>query len=127
MKLRPQVLLALTASLTALASTSMAHAQTAGGDANEGSPEENAAEDAPATSQVITVVGTAFASLLAGTVLVEQIFAWPGIGSYAYRAASTLDLAAIVGVTIFVALIYIFVNLVTDILYGVIDPRIRRA
>jgi len=76
---------------------------------------------------VITVVGTAFASLLAGTVLVEQIFAWPGIGSYAYRAASTLDLAAIVGVTIFVALIYIFVNLVTDILYGVIDPRIRRA
>jgi peptide/nickel transport system permease protein len=76
---------------------------------------------------VITVVGTAFASLLAGTVLVEQIFAWPGIGSYAYRAASTLDLSAIVGVTIFVALIYIFVNLITDILYGVIDPRIRRA
>lgn len=76
---------------------------------------------------VITVVGTAFASLLAGTVLVEQIFAWPGIGSYAYRAASTLDLSAIVGVTIFVALIYIFVNLITDILYGIIDPRIRRA
>lgn len=76
---------------------------------------------------VITVVGTAFASLLAGTVLVEQIFAWPGIGSYAYRAASTLDLAAIVGVTIFVALIYIVVNLITDIMYGVIDPRIRRA
>lgn len=76
---------------------------------------------------VITVVGTAFASLLAGTVLVEQIFAWPGIGSYAYRAASTLDLAAIVGVTIFVALVYITVNLLTDILYGLIDPRIRRA
>jgi len=76
---------------------------------------------------VITVVGTAFASLLAGTVLVEQIFAWPGIGSYAYRAASTLDLSAIVGVTIFVALIYIVVNLATDILYGIIDPRIRRA
>ncbi|MCI2956549.1 ABC transporter permease [Agromyces atrinae] len=76
---------------------------------------------------VITVVGTAFASLLAGTVLVEQIFAWPGIGSYAYRAASTLDLSAIVGVTIFVALIYILVNLATDILYGIIDPRIRRA
>ena len=76
---------------------------------------------------VITVVGTAFASLLAGTVLVEQIFAWPGIGSYAYRSATTLDLSAIIGVTIFVALIYIAVNLITDILYGLIDPRIRRA
>ena len=76
---------------------------------------------------VITIVGTAFASLLAGTVLVEQIFAWPGIGSYAYRSATTLDLSAIVGVTIFVAIIYIVVNFVTDVLYGVIDPRIRRA
>ncbi|WP_255513484.1 ABC transporter permease [Homoserinibacter sp. GY 40078] len=76
---------------------------------------------------VITIVGTAFASLLAGTVLVEQIFAWPGIGSYAYRSATTLDLSAIVGVTIFVALVYIVVNFVTDVLYGAIDPRIRRA
>ncbi len=76
---------------------------------------------------VITIVGTAFASLLAGTVLVEQIFAWPGIGSYAYRSATTLDLFAIVGVTIFVALVYIVVNFVTDVLYGAIDPRIRRA
>ncbi|WP_084126277.1 ABC transporter permease [Demequina sp. NBRC 110054] len=76
---------------------------------------------------LITVIGTAFASLLAGTVLVEQIFVWPGIGSYAYRAASNLDLTAIVGVTLFVSVIYITVNLVTDILYGIIDPRIRYA
>ena len=76
---------------------------------------------------VLTILGTAFASLLAGTVLVEQIFAWPGIGSYAYRSATTLDLDAIVGVTIFVALIYIIVNFVIDVLYGTVDPRIRRA
>lgn len=74
---------------------------------------------------IITVVGTAFASLLAGTVLVEQIFSWPGIGSYAYRSATTLDLPAIMGVSLFVALVYIFVNFVVDVLYGVIDPRIR--
>ena len=76
---------------------------------------------------VITVLGTAFASLLAGTVLVEQIFAWPGIGSYAYRSASNLDLPSIIGVTLFIALVYVVVNFVTDLLYGIIDPRIRTA
>ncbi len=74
---------------------------------------------------IITVLGTAFASLLAGTVLVEQIFAWPGIGEYAYRSATNLDLPAIVGVTLFVAVVFIAVNFVVDVLYGVIDPRIR--
>ncbi|BDI21864.1 ABC transporter permease [Herbiconiux sp. L3-i23] len=76
---------------------------------------------------VITVLGTAFASLLAGTVLVEQIFAWPGIGSYAYRSATNLDLPAIVGVTLFVAMVYVVINLLVDVLYGFIDPRIRAA
>lgn len=74
---------------------------------------------------IITVVGTAFAGLLAGTVLVEKIFAWPGIGSYAFRSATTLDLPAIMGVSIFVAVAYIGINFLVDILYGVIDPRIR--
>lgn len=74
---------------------------------------------------VITVLGTAFASLLAGTVLVEQIFAWPGIGRYAFRSASNLDLPAIVGVTLFVAVVFIVVNFVVDVLYSLIDPRIR--
>lgn len=76
---------------------------------------------------IITVIGTAFASLLAGTVLVEQIFSWPGIGSYAYRSATTLDLPAVMGVSLFVAVVYILVNFVVDVLYGVIDPRIRTA
>ncbi len=75
--------------------------------------------------QVITVGGLALASLLSGTVLIEQIYSWPGLGQYAYRAALNLDLPAIMGVGLFVALVYILVNLAIDILYGIIDPRIR--
>jgi len=75
--------------------------------------------------QVVTVAGLAFASLLSGTVLIEQIYSWPGIGQYAYRAALNLDLPAIMGVGLFVALVYTVVNLLIDILYGIIDPRIR--
>jgi peptide/nickel transport system permease protein len=58
-------------------------------------------------------------------VLVENIFAWPGIGQYAYHSAVNLDLPAIMGVSLFIALVYIVLNLVVDLLYGVIDPRIR--
>ena len=79
----------------------------------------------PALISVITVAGLAFANLLSGTVLVENIFAWPGIGQYAYHSAVSLDLPAIMGVSLFIALVYIAVNLVVDLLYGVIDPRIR--
>lgn len=76
---------------------------------------------------VITVAGVAFGSLLTGTVLVETIFAWPGIGQYAFRSATNLDLPAIMGVSLFVAVVYITVNFVVDLLYGIIDPRIRVA
>ncbi|MGH3448829.1 MAG: ABC transporter permease [Nocardioidaceae bacterium] len=74
---------------------------------------------------VLTVSGLAFAALLSGTVLVESIFSWPGIGRYAYQSATALDLPAIMGVSLFVAVVYTLVNLVVDLLYGVIDPRIR--
>jgi peptide/nickel transport system permease protein len=53
------------------------------------------------------------------------VFSWPGVGQYAYRSATGLDLPAIVGVTLFVALAYVVINLVVDILYSVVDPRIR--
>jgi peptide/nickel transport system permease protein len=79
----------------------------------------------PALVSIITVAGVAFGNLLSGTVLVENIFSWPGVGQYAYHSAINLDLPAIMGVSIFVALVYIVVNLVVDLLYGVIDPRIR--
>jgi peptide/nickel transport system permease protein len=74
---------------------------------------------------VITVLGLVFANVLTGAVLVEKIFSWPGIGQYAYQAAVNLDVQAIAGVSIFVAIVYVTVNFIVDILYGVIDPRIR--
>lgn len=74
---------------------------------------------------VITVSGMGFCNLLGGMVFVEKIFSWPGIGQYAYLAATTLDFPAICGVSLMIALIYVVVNLFIDILYGVIDPRIR--
>jgi peptide/nickel transport system permease protein len=80
-----------------------------------------------ASPPVITVAGLAFANVMTGTVLVENIFSWPGIGQYAYRSATNLDLPAIMGVTLFVAVIYILVNLTVDVLHGVVDPRVRVA
>ena len=73
----------------------------------------------------LTSVGLAFANLLTGAVLAETVFNWPGIGRYAFQAATNLDFQAIMGVTNLVALVYILVNLAIDLLYGVIDPRIR--
>lgn len=74
---------------------------------------------------VITVSGMGFCNLLGGMVFVEKIFSWPGIGQYAYLAAVNLDFPAICGVSLLIAVVYVVVNLVIDILYGVIDPRIR--
>ncbi|MGW8378232.1 ABC transporter permease [Streptomyces sp. ODS28] len=74
---------------------------------------------------VVTVAGLAFGTLLSGTVLVESIFAWPGLGAYAYKSTTTLDLPAVMGVGLVVALVYLTVNLAVDVLYGVIDPRVR--
>jgi peptide/nickel transport system permease protein len=80
-----------------------------------------------ALPSVVTVLGLVFANVLTGAVLVEKIFSWPGIGQYAYQAAVNLDVPAIAGVSLFVAVVYITVNFVVDVLYGVIDPRIRVA
>ncbi|WP_157252217.1 ABC transporter permease [Nonomuraea typhae] len=74
---------------------------------------------------IITVAGLAFGSLLSGTVLVEAIFAWPGIGQYAYKSATSLDLPAVMGVGLVVGVVYLVINLVVDVLYGIIDPRVR--
>jgi len=74
---------------------------------------------------VITVLGLVFANVLTGAVLVEKIFSWPGVGQYAYQASVNVDVPAIAGVSLFVAAVYVTVNFIVDILYGVIDPRIR--
>lgn len=73
----------------------------------------------------VTMFGLSYGSLLGGTVLVETIFSYPGIGLYAYKAASTLDFPAIMGTTLLIAAINVLMNFFVDIIYAVIDPRIR--
>ncbi len=75
----------------------------------------------------VTVLGLAYGSLLSGAVLTETIFAWPGLGRYAYQSAVTNDFPAIMGVTFVIALMYIVVNLVVDLAYALLDPQIRYA
>jgi peptide/nickel transport system permease protein len=72
----------------------------------------------------LTVLGLQVGYLLAGNFLVESVFNWPGIGLYAIDAIANLDYAAIMGVTLVVSVVYVAVNLIVDILYVVLDPRI---
>ncbi|MCA9879743.1 MAG: ABC transporter permease, partial [Thermomicrobiales bacterium] len=72
----------------------------------------------------LTVLGLQFGYLLAGNFLIESVFNWPGIGLYAVNAISNLDYAAIMGVTLVISVVYLFVNLFVDILYVMLDPRI---
>ncbi len=76
---------------------------------------------------VVTVVGLAYGDLLSGAVMTETIFSWPGIGRYAYQAATLADFPAIMGVALIVAFTYLVVNLIIDVVYGIIDPRVRAA
>jgi peptide/nickel transport system permease protein len=72
-----------------------------------------------------TVIGLSFGGLLTGAVLTESIFSWPGLGRWAASALLANDQAAIVGFTLFTALIYVLANLIVDILYSYLDPRVR--
>jgi len=74
---------------------------------------------------VLTIVGLSFGFLLGGSVLIEKVFAWPGIGLYAVDSIGFLDYNAILGVTLVATISFIFVNLAVDILYAKLDPRIR--
>jgi ABC-type dipeptide/oligopeptide/nickel transport system permease component len=73
----------------------------------------------------ITIVGFSFAYLITGAVLVEIVFSWPGLGTYAVEASRKLDFPAIVGVSALGALAFLLTNLVTDVAYAFADPRIR--
>lgn len=73
----------------------------------------------------VTILGLSLAALLTGAVLTETIFSWPGLGSYAVEATRTLDLPAVMGVAIFGGGMFVMANLVIDVSYGIIDPRIR--
>ncbi len=74
---------------------------------------------------VVTILGIVFGFLMAGNAVVESVFAWPGIGNYAITSLMTKDSGPIQSFVLFVALLYVIVNFVIDILYGLIDPRIR--
>jgi dipeptide transport system permease protein len=74
---------------------------------------------------VITTLGMVFSFLLGANVLVEKVFAWPGIGSYAVEALIASDFAPVQGFVLTMATMYVALNLIIDILYGVIDPRVR--
>ena len=74
---------------------------------------------------VITTFGMVFSFLLGANVLVEKVFAWPGIGSYAVEALIASDYAPVQGFVLTMAILYVMLNLAIDLLYGVIDPRVR--
>jgi ABC-type dipeptide/oligopeptide/nickel transport system permease component len=74
---------------------------------------------------VITTLGMVFSFLLGANVLVEKVFAWPGIGSFAVEALIASDFAPVQGFVLTMAVMYVALNLMIDVLYGVIDPRVR--
>lgn len=73
----------------------------------------------------LTVTGLQFGGLLSGAVLTETIFNWPGMGRFAARAVLGLDFNSVMGFTLVVAIIYVIANLIVDLLYAVIDPRVK--
>jgi len=79
----------------------------------------------PSLNPVVSLLALVFAYSLTNSFIVESIFDWPGLGSYAIRSIESLDIPAILGVTLLVALIYVFLNLLVDIVQAVIDPRVR--
>jgi peptide/nickel transport system permease protein len=75
---------------------------------------------------MITVVGLQFGALLGGTVVIESVFAWPGLGFLLIQAISGRDLPLIRSAVLVIAVFFVVINLVVDLLYGYVDPRIRR-
>jgi peptide/nickel transport system permease protein len=76
---------------------------------------------------IITILGLQFGTLLAGTIVTETIFSWPGIGRLTVQAISARDYPLLQGCILVISLSYILVNLLTDAIYSVVDPRVRRS
>jgi ABC-type dipeptide/oligopeptide/nickel transport system permease component len=74
---------------------------------------------------VVTIIGLQFGAVLTGSIVTETIFAWPGIGRLLITAINTRDYPLVQGCILWIAVIYVGVNLLTDLLYGFLDPRIR--
>ncbi len=75
--------------------------------------------------QLITIIGLTYASLLEGSVLTETIFAWPGIGQYITNSLFNADMNAVIGGTVAVGICFVGINMLSDALYRLVDPRVR--
>ena len=76
---------------------------------------------------IVTVVGLQFGSLLSGAVLTETVFAWPGIGAYSVECILRSDFPVIQAVVLIVATVFVLMNLIVDLLYAALDPRVKYA
>ncbi|MEM3631135.1 MAG: ABC transporter permease, partial [Nitrososphaerota archaeon] len=74
---------------------------------------------------VITIIGLSFGYSLGGVFLIEVIFDWPGLGRYTTDAILTLDYPAILGTTLLTTIVYVIINLIVDIVYAYINPKIK--
>jgi ABC-type dipeptide/oligopeptide/nickel transport system permease component len=74
---------------------------------------------------ILTILGLQFGALLAGTIVTEAIFSWPGIGRLTVQAINARDYPLLQGCILLIAVTYVFVNLLTDVVYAVVDPRVR--
>ena len=79
----------------------------------------------PALLPVVSYMGPAVAAILTGSVVVEEIFGIPGLGQFFVRGALNRDYTLVLGIVVFYATLIVFLNLIVDILYGAIDPRVR--
>jgi peptide/nickel transport system permease protein len=75
---------------------------------------------------LVTVVALSYANLLEGSVLTETVFAWPGLGQYLTNSLQNADMNAVLGCTLVIGAIFVGLNLISDLLYGLLDPRVRR-
>lgn len=80
----------------------------------------------PSSFSLLTISGLSLARLIGGTIIVEMLFVLPGLGQFIANAVTTNDVIAVQGVVAFIALVFVVVNMVVDISYGLIDPRVRR-
>lgn len=76
---------------------------------------------------ILTIVGIQIAGLLGGTVIIEQIFGLPGVGRYVYEAIANRDYPVVQGVTLVLAFIFVLVSLLVDVMYAILDPRLRHS
>ena len=74
---------------------------------------------------ILTILGLQFGTLLAGAIVTETIFSWPGIGRLAVQAISARDYPLLQGCILLIAVSYVVVNLLTDMIYALVDPRVR--